>query len=43
MLMVSACRGLVFVILVIQFRAFCRRVLILLAAPLSLGGAFASC
>jgi CzcA family heavy metal efflux pump len=33
--------GLVFVILVIQFRRFLPAVLILLAAPLSLGGAFA--
>jgi CzcA family heavy metal efflux pump len=33
--------GLVFIILVVQFRRFLPAVLILLAAPLSLGGAFA--
>jgi CzcA family heavy metal efflux pump len=42
MLMVfGVAAALVFVILVIQFRAFLPAVLILLAAPLSLGGAFA--
>ncbi|HKW03236.1 MAG TPA: efflux RND transporter permease subunit [Vicinamibacterales bacterium] len=42
LLLVSAvATALVFLILVIQFRAFTPAVLILLAAPLSLGGAFA--
>jgi len=41
LLVAGIATALVFVILVIQFRAFTPAVLILLAAPLSLGGAFA--
>jgi multidrug efflux pump subunit AcrB len=41
LLVAAIATALVFVILVVQFRAFTPAVLILLAAPLSLGGAFA--